>query len=382
MKKTLLLLIVLSMLFTFAACGNETPKAEKYCWSCGGGVTKQAVFCEHCGVSLKETSTEASSNDGPTGTTQIPTDEVTGTESTQPSTDESIGTGTTQPSACNHSWKEATCTTPKTCEKCNLTEGEANGHWWHEATCTDARICTVCLAEDPDSEPLGHSYVQGECERCGETDPGYSQVAITADKYSLYLNSDSSVVYITMTGGDSVTYDIGNTNIVNCEWGDWDGDTIPLTFHPISSGQTSVTIYIEGTDVEISIDVTVDRPIPYSLTIVGIGEEFETATGAYQNISIINSADYSVTDNIDYNNTVSFEVDVVATMIQAGDPPAFGALYTIGIDYELINEDGVYVQTGNLWIDVDYLNRAYAQTIYFFDLEPGHYTLKFSDNYY
>ena len=30
--------------------------------------------------------------------------------------------------ACQHEWKEATCTEPKTCTKCGETEGEALGH--------------------------------------------------------------------------------------------------------------------------------------------------------------------------------------------------------------------------------------------------------------
>ncbi len=36
----------------------------------------------------------------------------------------------------SHEWKEATCTEPKTCTKCDKTEGEALGHTWVEATCT------------------------------------------------------------------------------------------------------------------------------------------------------------------------------------------------------------------------------------------------------
>lgn len=370
MKKTFSYFMVIFMLFTLAACGNETPYADENCWNCGGTIAKQAAFCEHCGVSLKENSNETTSDNGTTGTTQTPTDE-------------SSGTGETPSSTCNHSWKNATCTTPKTCETCGLTEGKENGHWWYEATCTDGRICTVCLAEDPNSKPLGHSYNQGKCERCGEADSNYAQPTITVDKTNVYLDVDNQVVYCTMVGDGTITCDIDNVHIVDCEWGEWDGDTIPLIFHPVSSGQTYVTVYPKGYDDNgVIINVSVDKANAYSLNIVGIGEEFETATGLYLNISVINSVDYKILDHIDYNNTISFEVDVVATMIQAGDPPSFGALYTIAIDYELIDENGVYVDTGNLWIDVDYLNRPYAQTIYFPDLEPGNYTLKFSDNFY
>ena len=36
----------------------------------------------------------------------------------------------------NHAWKDATCTTPKTCASCNATEGEALGHCFENDTCT------------------------------------------------------------------------------------------------------------------------------------------------------------------------------------------------------------------------------------------------------
>ena len=41
---------------------------------------------------------------------------------------------------CDHDWNEATCTTPKTCSKCNETRGEA----------------------------LGHTSSTGPCSRCGQ----------------------------------------------------------------------------------------------------------------------------------------------------------------------------------------------------------------------
>ena len=35
---------------------------------------------------------------------------------------------------CAHKWKEATCTEPKTCVYCGMTEGEPLGHDWKAAT--------------------------------------------------------------------------------------------------------------------------------------------------------------------------------------------------------------------------------------------------------
>ena len=58
--------------------------------------------------------------------------------------------------ALGHSWKDATCTEPKTCTACGVTEGRANGHKWDEGTVTIPAeenkegeklfTCTVCKA--------------------------------------------------------------------------------------------------------------------------------------------------------------------------------------------------------------------------------------------
>lgn len=84
---------------------------------------------------------------------------------------------------CSHVWADATCTQPKTCERCGETEGEPLGHDWTEATCTEAKTCTRC--GEVDGTPLGHNVAEwvvdaqptcsaagsqhGVCSRCGET---------------------------------------------------------------------------------------------------------------------------------------------------------------------------------------------------------------------
>jgi hypothetical protein len=73
----------------------------------------------------------------------------------------------------NHTWNEATCTEPKTCTVCGITEGDALGHIFVDATCTEPKTCTVCGITEGSS--LGHEYVGatctqlGKCSRCGET---------------------------------------------------------------------------------------------------------------------------------------------------------------------------------------------------------------------
>ncbi len=78
--------------------------------------------------------------------------------------------------SCNHEWKEATCTEPKTCSLCNATEGEALGHEWKDATCTEPKTCERC--GETDGEALGHSWKDATCTEpktctvCGETEGG------------------------------------------------------------------------------------------------------------------------------------------------------------------------------------------------------------------
>lgn len=87
-------------------------------------------------------------------------------------------------SACHqHTWIEADCVGPKTCESCGETEGKPLGHSWQEASCTEPRTCTRC--GQTEGEPLGHSFSwntveqascskagreEGVCSACGESE--------------------------------------------------------------------------------------------------------------------------------------------------------------------------------------------------------------------
>ena len=59
-----------------------------------------------------------------------------------------------------HSWQDATCTTPRTCSVCRLTEGTENGHSWLDATCTEPKTCSVCQLTE--GEPVDHLMVHLE----------------------------------------------------------------------------------------------------------------------------------------------------------------------------------------------------------------------------
>ena len=81
------------------------------------------------------------------------------------------------PDTHEHTWEEATCTSPKICSACGETEGEALGHTEQtvegkDATCTEAgftdgKICTVCNAVTvPQTEIPAKGHTPGEATTC------------------------------------------------------------------------------------------------------------------------------------------------------------------------------------------------------------------------
>jgi len=71
------------------------------------------------------------------------------------------GCGLTEGEALTHTWVDVTCAAPKHCSLCNKTEGEALPHTWEKATCTTAKTCTVCQATE--GEALGHKWRDANC---------------------------------------------------------------------------------------------------------------------------------------------------------------------------------------------------------------------------
>lgn len=75
---------------------------------------------------------------------------------------------------CSHEWTAADCTTPKTCAKCQETEGEALGHTWQEASCSTPKTCTACALTE--GEPLAHTWQEANyqqsktCTVCAATE--------------------------------------------------------------------------------------------------------------------------------------------------------------------------------------------------------------------
>ena len=93
--------------------------------------------------------------------------------------DELLGT---TPAECEHEWTEATCAAPKTCTKCNATEGEAAAHNWAAATCTAPKTCKTC--NKTEGAPNGHTEVTLEA-----VDPTCTSTGLTEGKKCSVCNT-------------------------------------------------------------------------------------------------------------------------------------------------------------------------------------------------
>ncbi len=109
--------------------------------------------------------------DGVTADAYYPADDATWTETVRQTCG---GTLTWIPmEGHTHSWKDATCTAPKTCSICGKTEGEPLAHSWTDATCTAPKTCSIC--GETEGEPLEHIWDQGVTTQ----EPSYTAPGVT-----------------------------------------------------------------------------------------------------------------------------------------------------------------------------------------------------------
>ena len=91
--------------------------------------------------------------------------------------------------ATGHDWAAATCTTPKTCKVCKVTEGDVAGHTGGTANCHAKAVCEVCKQEygtvDATKHDGGTEIKNAKAATC--TEKGY-----TGDTYCKGCNAKLS----------------------------------------------------------------------------------------------------------------------------------------------------------------------------------------------
>ena len=248
MKRVLCVALALVMLLTLVGCGSQDT-ATSLCENCGTSNPENAKFCQSCGKQMSPLNNETENTGGANNNTE------TDNSNTDSQHQHNYTSKVIAPTCVDKGYTEFSC-------ECGHTYKDefkdATGHVWGNPTCTTARSCLVCWTPDPSGKPLGHSFVQGVCEICGHGETSNPEPKVTADRNNLSLSYETETVYITLLNWDVIEYDIANSSIVDCEWGEWDGDTIPLTFIPLCSGKTTVRVYPEGYSGGVVINVSVN----------------------------------------------------------------------------------------------------------------------------
>lgn len=155
MKRIVCLVLVMAMLLTLCACGNE--KVDLYCSACGTGLAKDAAFCNSCGTQVSGAPAKEEGTDGQgsattsaTATTEAKVTTAKPTTTTKPKAT-TVRPTTTQKAHTHSYTKKAT---PATCtEKGYTTYTCSCGHSYKDNYVAAAHkykdyVCTACGAVD------------------------------------------------------------------------------------------------------------------------------------------------------------------------------------------------------------------------------------------
>ena len=199
MKKLIAILLALVLVLSLCACKKAAPDAAPT----DTGSTNTTDTTD---------TTDSTDTTDTTGTTDT-TDTTDSTDTTGDATPDNGGNSTNTTPTCTHEWKAATCTAPKTCSKCNATEGSAAGHSWKAATCTAPKTCSVCGATE--GSKGSHTFT-ADCTICGQPNADYVPVDQSSWSYTFQSEGDLIMAdYAFYCSGDergvSIGYDVYKT---------------------------------------------------------------------------------------------------------------------------------------------------------------------------
>lgn len=168
--------ILFVLILIMSACAKAPSEIE--CKECGERVAVDSRFCSKCGA-------EITTNTDPTDVLNTEANNTSSTSNEETECSHTwIDATCSSPKKCqlcgviegaplDHSWQDATCVAPSKCRLCGIEKGTPLGHDWGNPTCTTPRSCLICWTVDNNSKALGHSYVHGECEICGDQSDEY-----------------------------------------------------------------------------------------------------------------------------------------------------------------------------------------------------------------
>ena len=210
--------------------------------------------------------------------------------------------------SCEHQWKNATCTEPKTCSKCGKTQGEANGH----SDTDDDNICNICFIaigciHQWNTEYDSNSHYQ-KCTLCSETKNSAVHTLVNNQCACGY-------VYIPSAGNTFVKVTIAPT--------DWSGEYLIVCEEKnVAFDGSLTTLDAVRNNISVTIEedkITLDKDDSDSIFVIasnGSGYSIKSSSGYYVGITG-SSNGLKTSTGTAYNHTLSLNSDG-STLIKCG----------------------------------------------------------------
>ena len=165
-------------------------------------------------VETEEPTTETIVVDEPTEETKKPTTSEEPTTSKESTTSE-------EPEETEEPTEEV-----KPTEEPASTEEPVHTHTWSPATCTSPKTCSCGKTS---GSPLGHSFSNGKCSRCGAKDPNYQEPTPPAHTHSY---NSKVTAEATCTSNGTITY--------TCNCGDSYTESTPAIGHDYQDHEETI----------------------------------------------------------------------------------------------------------------------------------------------
>ena len=263
--------------------------------------------------------------------------------------------GLTDGEALGHNWKEATCTEPATCSRCGETDGEALGHDWQEATCTEPATCSRC--GETDGEALGHTVEDwtvdveatctsegsksGTCTACGETVTEIIEMTDhTEGEWSLTDTAGYNVLRCTVCG--EIIEKEETSRIISALQGYGMFDEVTI------SGSGDDVIELPASGVPMIIEITYSGNSNFIIwTLDSSGDQVDLL------VNTIGSYSGTVTSWTDYEDTALLSITASGSWSITFKPMCLMDELVSGETYS--NDDVRYIATDDLLtLDVTY----------------------------
>lgn len=234
---------------------------------------------------------------------------------------------------CLHDWTDATCTEAKTCAKCGEVQGEALGHVWQE----NSEICTVCNFDNrPIDEQFMDHLVRGLEARWVLTT---STSATTKEHWESYFDAEYNEI---------IAYE--KADFENKELGEWAKAYIKsiveakaiLNYVGTNQWESKYTNGIYNDRCEALFEINEICPVEVSaenygllIDILSHGEAIKLSSYLFENLVF------------EYKSG-SYGWKEYEALVKNTTSLTFESFW---IDVDLIDEDGVTVETTSAYIE-------------------------------